>query len=132
MVCSSIYDPNRSNPYQQWVSTYSGSQADTIRQIATGNCLYLGPSGSILSSSFACGATDEGATTAPATASRQRPAHRPMAVEVAPRAMAMTTAMRAVRVLCINKGTTRGRSPMRAPGRFKCSVPASVGDRSAD
>lgn len=35
-IYSSICDPNRRNPYQQWVFTYSGSQANTIRQIATG------------------------------------------------------------------------------------------------
>ncbi|MFH9090013.1 RICIN domain-containing protein [Streptomyces sp. NPDC017673] len=55
-VYTSICDPNRKNPYQQWVFTYSGSQANTIRQVATGNCLYLGAGGHVFSSNFARGA----------------------------------------------------------------------------
>jgi hypothetical protein len=31
----------QTNPYQQWVFTYTGPQANTIRQVATGQCLYM-------------------------------------------------------------------------------------------
>ncbi|MFJ4622051.1 RICIN domain-containing protein [Streptomyces sp. NPDC088812] len=38
-VYMSVCDTSKSNPYQQWVFTYTGTYAGTIRQVATGRCL---------------------------------------------------------------------------------------------
>ncbi|MFJ8546880.1 hypothetical protein ACIRFH_33865 [Streptomyces sp. NPDC093586] len=49
-IYTSVCDPNRGNKYQQWVFTYSGPNAHTIRQVATGNCPRISWNGSYLSS----------------------------------------------------------------------------------
>ncbi|MFJ2095438.1 RICIN domain-containing protein [Streptomyces sp. NPDC087901] len=40
-VYTSVCDPQKKNPFQQWVFVYSGPQVNTIRQVATGRCLYM-------------------------------------------------------------------------------------------
>ncbi|MFJ4695297.1 RICIN domain-containing protein [Streptomyces sp. NPDC088766] len=59
-IYTSVCDPNRKNPYQQWVFTYSGPQANTIRQVATGHCLYLPYSTRdyVFSADTLCGTSD--------------------------------------------------------------------------
>ncbi|MEU3516893.1 RICIN domain-containing protein [Streptomyces sp. NPDC006654] len=54
-VYTSVCDPQRKNPYQQWVFTYTGPQANTIRQVATGQCLYMPWGGDyVFTSSVTC------------------------------------------------------------------------------
>ncbi|MFJ3224281.1 RICIN domain-containing protein [Streptomyces sp. NPDC086783] len=56
-IYTSVCD--KKNPYQQWVFVYSGSQANNIRQVATGNCLTTAWSGDyVFSSKLICGFDD--------------------------------------------------------------------------
>ncbi|MFJ4152934.1 RICIN domain-containing protein [Streptomyces galbus] len=42
-VYMSVCDPQKKNPYQQWVFIYTGSAAGMINQVATGRCLAMLP-----------------------------------------------------------------------------------------
>ncbi|MFJ4695296.1 RICIN domain-containing protein [Streptomyces sp. NPDC088766] len=58
-VYTSICDPNRKNPYQQWVFTYTGPWANTVVNVATKNCLTVAAFGeAIATTRFSCGAVD--------------------------------------------------------------------------